>query len=120
MANEFTKNVFAVVDAGDATGFSELFTDQGHMVFANLEPMVGPEAIAKGVGAFFGTIKGLRHEIVNEWVNDADTIVELKVTYDRLDGRSVSIPVVSIWHRADDGLIDHYRVFFDLAPVYAP
>ena len=31
-----------------------------------------------------------------------------------------SIPVVSIWHTRADGLIDDYRVFFDVAPVYAP
>jgi ketosteroid isomerase-like protein len=119
MASEFTNKVFEVVDAADAAGFAEFFTDQGHMVFANNEPLVGPEAIAKGVGAFFGTIRGLRHHIVNEWVVGAETIVELKVTYDRLDGRSVTIPAVSIWHRTEDGAIDHYRVFFDLAPVYA-
>jgi ketosteroid isomerase-like protein len=113
MASEFTSRVFEVVDAGDAAGFAEFFTDQGRMVFAHNEPLVGPEGIAKGVGAFFGTIKGLSHEILNEWVVGADTVVELKVTYDRLDGRSVSIPAVSIWHRTEDGPID-------LAPVYAP
>ncbi len=46
-------------------------------------------------------------------------MAELEVTYDRLDGSSTSIPVVSIWHTGPDGLIDDYRVFFDLTPVYA-
>jgi hypothetical protein len=70
--------------------------------------------------AFFTTIGGLRHQVVNEWVTGEDTVVELKVAYDRLDGRSVSVPAVSIWHVDGDGLIDHYRIFIDLAPVYAP
>jgi hypothetical protein len=56
---------------------------------------------------------------VNDWVVDGSTIVETAVTYDRLDGRSVTIPVVSIWHATDAGMIDDYRVFFDMDPVYA-
>jgi ketosteroid isomerase-like protein len=120
MPTELTERVFATVDARDAAEFSKFFTEEGRMVFANAEAMVGPTAIAEGVRHFFGTIKGLHHEVLNDWSTDTDTVVELKVTYDRLDGRSVSIPVVSIWHVNEDGLIDDYRVFFDLAPVYAP
>ncbi len=69
--------------------------------------------------AFFATIDGMRHDIVNEWVVGTDTIVELTVTYTRKDGRRVAIPVASIWTVGDSGLIDEYRVFFDLAPVFA-
>lgn len=31
----------------------------------------------------------------------------------------VDVPVVSVWHTDASGLIDDYRVFFDLAPVFA-
>jgi hypothetical protein len=65
------------------------------------------------------TVKGLRHAIVSEWHEQGDTVLELGITYDRLDGKQVTIPVVTIYHRRDDGLIDDYRVFFDLAPVFA-
>ena len=58
-------------------------------------------------------------QIMIEWHQGNDTIVELSVTYDRLDGQSVTIPVVSVWSTTDNGLIDDYRVYFDLAPVYA-
>ena len=46
-------------------------------------------------------------------------LVEVEVTYRRLDDKSVSVPAASIWHARDDGLIEDYRVFFDLTPVYA-
>lgn len=120
MTDEFTSRVFALVDANDATAFSRLFTARGHLRFANNEPMTGPDEIEAGVKAFLSTIRGLRHTVVNEWIHGADTVVELSVDYDRLDGREVTIPVVSIWHVDDtSGLIDDYRVFFDLAPVFA-
>jgi len=99
--------------------FAELFAPDGKLVFANGDPMIGPAAIEAGVSGFFETIKGLRHAIVSEWHEQGDTVLELGVTYDRLDGKQVSIPVVTIFHRRNDGLIDDYRVFFDLAPVYA-
>ncbi|MEU9348530.1 nuclear transport factor 2 family protein [Streptomyces sp. NPDC048278] len=119
MSSGFTKNVFALVDSGDAAGFGRLFASCGRMRFANGEPMTGPEAIEAGVKNFFTTIKGLRHTVLREWADGADTIIELSVDYDRLDGRTVTIPVAVIWHVDDSGLFDDYRVYFDLAPVFA-
>jgi ketosteroid isomerase-like protein len=119
LADDLIKRVFATVDGGDASGFSRFFTDNGRMTFGNGEPMTGRAAIEAGVGGFFGTIQGLHHEVVNEWVAGSDYITEAAVTYDRLDGRAVTVPVVSIWHVDHTGLIDDYRVFFDLAPVFA-
>lgn len=55
----------------------------------------------------------------NAWVSGDDHIAELSVSHDPLDGAQVTIPVVSIWRAADDGLIEDYRVFFDLTPVFA-
>ncbi|MFI1705039.1 nuclear transport factor 2 family protein [Streptomyces griseoruber] len=119
MPGDFTSRVFALVDSSDAAGFSRLFAPQGRLRFANNEPMTGPDAIESGVKGFFTTIKGLEHAVLQEWTDGADTIVELSVTYHRLDGGTVTVPVVSIWRLGESGLIDDYRVYFDLAPVYA-
>lgn len=120
MPTEFTDRVFTVVDARDAAGFAALFADDGRFVFGNSEPLVGPAEITEGLDQFFASIDDLRHEVLNEWVTGADTVTELVVTYDRLDGAVVTLPAVSIWHVADGGRIDHYRVYIDLAPLYAP
>ena len=61
----------------------------------------------------------MRHTVVNEWVVGSDTFCELSVSYDRLGGRTVTIPAVTMWHLDDEGRIDDYRVLLDLAPVYA-
>lgn len=119
MTYELTQRVFAAVDKMEPGAFVEFLAEDARVVFGNGAPLVGREAIAAGTQAFFATIKGLHHRIVKEWHVGADTVVETEVTYDRLDGRSVSVPVVSIWRTRADGLIDDYRIFFDLTPVYA-
>jgi ketosteroid isomerase-like protein len=114
------RGIFQKVDTMDPHALDEVFAEDGTMVFGNGEPLVGREAISAGCGAFLSILQGLRHRILNEWQVDADTIAETEVTYTRLDGKEISIPAVSIWRVRDDGLIASYRVYFDVAPIYAP
>jgi hypothetical protein len=120
MPPELTQRIFAAVDTMKPDALTEFITEDARLVFGNADALAGREAIHAGLQAFYSTIKGLRHRIINQWYVDADTVVETEVTYHRLDDRSVSVPVVSIWHAREDGLIDDYRVFFDLTPVYMP
>jgi ketosteroid isomerase-like protein len=114
-----TRDLFAVVDAMDVATLGSLFAENGRIVYGNTQPLVGIDEIRTGTTAFFDTIAGLHHSIVTEWDIGGDTIVELKVTYDRKDGQKVTIPCVTIFHTDAAGKIDDYRVYFDLAPVYA-
>lgn len=117
--SDFTTDVWRRVDSLEVPRFAELFSENGTLVFGNGEAMTGPAEVEAGVSGFFTTIKALHHTVKNEWRVGDTTIVELDVLYDRLDGGHVRIPVVSIWDRGSDGLFTSYRVFFDLAPVYA-
>ena len=112
-------SVFAVLDAMDIDSIMALFAPDARVVFGNGEPMLGVDAIRTGTVAFLDTIAGLHHSIVTEWNFGDDTIAELKVTYDRKDGQQVAIPCVTIFHTRAAGKIDDYRVFFDVAPIYA-
>jgi uncharacterized protein (TIGR02246 family) len=114
-----TRNLFATVDTMDVAKIAALFAEDGRVVFGNGQPLVGIEAIRTGVTAFFATIAGQHHEVVTEWKVLDDTIVEFKVTYDRKDGQQVTIPCVTIFHTDAAGKIDDYRVYFDVAPIYA-
>src|SRR5256714_14377800 len=120
MTHELTERVLAAVDSREPGAFAEFLAEDARLVFGNAEPLVGREAIIAGVQGFLSTLNGLRHHILNQWYVDADTVAEAEVTYSRLDGKSVSIPVESIWHTRADGLIASYRGFFDAVPVYAP
>jgi SnoaL-like domain len=114
-----TRNIFAMIDAMDVATIASLFARDGRVVFGNSQPLVGIDQIHTGTTAFFDTIAGLHHTIVNEWNFSNDTITELKVTYDRKDGQQVTIPCVTIFHSDAAGKIDDYRVYFDVAPIYA-
>jgi hypothetical protein len=113
------RDVFAMTDAMDIAAVVALFSTDARVVFGNGQPMVGVDEIRAGTTAFYDTIAGLHHAIVNEWSFGNDTIVELKVTYDRKDGEQVTIPCVTIFHTDAARKIDDYRVYFDVAPIYA-
>jgi predicted TIM-barrel fold metal-dependent hydrolase len=117
--DSFANTVFAVVDSRDAEAFGALFAPDGRFVFGNADPILGPAAVTEAVAAFFASIRGLHHRIVNRWEVGADTVAELAVDYHRLDGKTVSVPAVSIWTRDGAGLITNYRIFVDLAPLFA-
>ncbi|TDB82281.1 nuclear transport factor 2 family protein [Micromonospora sp. KC721] len=119
MPTDVISQVFALVDHRDADGFAALFAPDGRFTFGNAEPVLGRPAIAEGVTGFFASIRSLRHHIINHWEVAADTVVELAVDYHRLDGRTVTVPAVSIWTRDGAGLITDYRIFVDLAPLFA-
>jgi ketosteroid isomerase-like protein len=114
-----TRNIFAMIDTMDVATIMSLFVEDGRVVYGNGQPLVGIDEIRTGTTAFFTTIAGLHHEIVKEWNVGDDTIIELKVTYDRKDGQQVTIQCVTIFHTNAAGKIDDYRVYFDVAPIYA-
>jgi ketosteroid isomerase-like protein len=118
-ARPHTRDLFAMVDSMDVATIAILFAQDARVVFGNGQPFVGIAAIRTGLTAFFDTIAGLRHEIVKEYNEGDDTIVELKVTYNRKDGQRVTIPCVTIFHVEAAGKIDAYRVYFDVTPIYA-
>lgn len=111
--------ILARIDGMDAAESVKLFAESARLTFGNGQPMVGRDAIKAGTDVFYSSIAGLRHRILNEWTVGQDTIAEAAVTYTRHDGRQVTIPAATIWRVRDDGLITNYRVFIDLAPVYA-
>jgi ketosteroid isomerase-like protein len=119
VSTDFTEHVFAIVDKRDSAAFAALFAPDGRFVFGNADPIVGPAAIGAAVGAFFAGIDGLRHELRNTWVLGADTVAELVVEYDRTGGGSVRIPAVTIFTRDQAGLVSDYRIYVDLAPLFA-
>lgn len=117
MVSEYTRRIFTVVDAKDADGFAGFFADDGVLRFGNAEPLQGRGAIQEAISQFFATIKGLEHQVMNEWIYGDTVIAELEVTYHRHDDKSVTIPAVSIYQQHDNMITDH-RVYLDLAPVH--
>ena len=111
-------DVFADVDRMDAKAFASYLAEDCVLRFGNADEVVGRDAIEAAIAGFFTTVQGLSHRIIEQWEVDGTTIVQNEATYTRMDDRQVTVPAVTIYHRVGD-LIDDYRIYVDLAPVYA-
>lgn len=112
------KMVYRDVDRMDAKAFASIFAEDGRMTFGNMQPMVGRESVEKGTSDFFKTIRGLRHEFVKTWEQGDTAVLEFRATYDRHDGKTVTIPAVTIF-RLQGNRVRDGRVFYDPTPIYA-
>jgi ketosteroid isomerase-like protein len=112
-------NMFRDIDRMDADAWAAYLAPDAVMRFGNADPVHGREACRDALAGFYDTIKGLRHDLVEQWEHGAATIVEAAVTYTRQDDAEVTVPVVTIYRTNANDLISDYRVYIDLAPVFA-
>lgn len=86
---------------------------------ANVPPIAGRAAVEATFADFWSGIKGMRHRR-EQLVTDGDTAFQgSQVTYTRLDGREVTMPVASHLRRDAAGLLDRLWIYIDLGPLYA-
>ena len=117
---ERVKEIFARADACDPDGLSPYLAPDATLTVGNEPPLRGIDEVRAGSERFFSMIAGLRHEILGLWTSDRATTIKLRVTYTRLDGGVVTIPVVTLMETEDGSdLIKEYSVYFDPAPVFA-
>ena len=86
---------------------------------ANVPPIVGREAVEATFAEFWSGVKGMRHRR-EQLVTDGDSAFQgSQVTYTRLDGREVTMPVASHLRRDAAGTLDRLWIYIDLVPLYA-
>jgi ketosteroid isomerase-like protein len=119
IATDFSTRLFDASDAFDLDRYVNFLAPDVRFQFGNAAPILGRENVREAVGAFFGTIAGIKHDILVEWFPEKNVSVQkLSVTYTRHDGNTVVLPAVNILQIQDD-LITDYQIYVDLAPVYA-
>lgn len=111
-------DMYANVDAMRLDAFIAGLTPDVEVVVGNNPAMRGRQAVKEGIGYFWSTIQGLKHNFVNVVEGQGLTFLEAKVDYRRKDGRKVTVPVVSVLERNGD-LVKSLRIYFDVSPVYA-
>lgn len=111
-------DLFADIDSMEPDRFAQHLSPDATMRFGNAPPVHGRDAIRDAWASFCETLDGVHHDVVEQWDHGEAGIVEAFVTYTRKDGRRVTVPVVTIY-RAHGELIDDYRIFVDLAPLFA-
>ncbi len=113
--------VFETIDEMKAGEYASYFAEDASFRFGNAEPIVGRQTIRDAMVVFFATIKGLRHEVVGVWKGEWEQgdvySVETEVTYTRTDDEVVSLPATSTMRMYGD-LIQDWRIFADISPVY--
>lgn len=115
---DWVREYYDDVDAMALDPWLGRHTDDVVVTFGNNPPAKGKEQVGEAIAGFWTTIGGLRHDIRTTHT-DGDTVaLEVDVTYERKDGRSVTVPCASILHRRGE-LVDSLSIYIDLAPVYA-
>ena len=103
----------------DAAAFGEVLTDDATFRFGSGPATVEKSNIVPLVTGFFGQIKGLRHDLFVAWESPVVLAYEANVTYLRRDDRTVVIPYANVLRLRGD-LIHDYRIYIDIAPLFAP
>lgn len=110
--------LFEDIDSMDPDRYARHLSDDVVMRFGNGERIVGRDAVREAWATFCADLHGVSHDLIERWEAGTATIVESLVTYTRSDDSSVTVPAVTIYRSSGD-LIDDYRIFIDLAPLFA-
>jgi ketosteroid isomerase-like protein len=117
--SDWIREYFGIVDRMDMEGYLARHTDDVRFRFANAPTTTGKEPIRDGLTQLWGSIEGLRHDIVQVWDTDGAGISEANVVYTRKDGSQVGIPATTILRKRGN-LVEDVRIYMDLAPLFAP
>jgi hypothetical protein len=109
--------LFEDIDSMEPDRFAGHLAENVRFRFGNADPVIGRDAVRDVWAGFCETIDGVRHDLVDQWDTGTATIAEADATYTRKDGSTVTVPVVTIYRGED--LIDDYRIFIDVAPLFA-
>lgn len=86
---------------------------------ANVPRILGRDAVQATFADFWSGVRGMRH-LREQLVVEGETAFQgSQVTYTRLDGREVTMPVASHLRRDEAGTLDRLWIYIDLGPLYA-
>jgi ketosteroid isomerase-like protein len=122
---EIIKRLFATFEAGPsdptkaADEYVTFLTEDARFRLGNPEPLVGREAIQDSLVAFCQQVKGIYHDVKQMWEPEENVVLlNLEVTYNRLDGTAVTLPVMDFFRFQGD-LIQELQIFMDINPLFA-
>lgn len=110
--------LFAAIDAMDVEAFTGFLTDNASFRFGSAPAACGKAAIEAAVGEFFASLAGLSHVITAMATRGDMLFCEGETTYTRHDGKNVVVPFADVFEY-EGGKIAEYRIYADLAPLFA-
>jgi len=95
------------------------FGDDIDLRIANMPLIQGREGAEQAFEQFWSTLTGMSHKR-EQLVVDGDCAFQGSVvTYTRLDGKTISMPVASHLRRRGEGRLNRLWIYIDLAPLFA-
>ncbi|MBN3898761.1 MAG: nuclear transport factor 2 family protein [Nostoc sp.] len=120
---QIIKYLFEALESGTNTPIQSsekyvtFLTESAQFRFGNLDALVGHKAIKDSLVDFCQQVKSIYHDIKREWEIGDVVFLDMEVTYYRLDGISVTLPVMDLFQFQDD-LIQEVQIFMDINPVF--
>ncbi len=110
--------LLASIDAKDTAKFVSYLTPDGEFIFGNAPAAVGHAAVGAAVSGFFAAIRSCQHRLTATWDGPESAVGEGTVTYTRLDGSTITLPFVDVFHFRG-GKIGRYQIYMDVNPLFA-
>ena len=110
--------LFVSIDSMDTEGFLDFIAGDAEFRFGSAPPVQGRAGIRSAVEGFFSSIAALSHDLKRIVAQDDTVVCEGEVTYTRHDGSSITLPFCNVFE-TDGGAITLYRIYIDVAPLYA-
>ena len=111
------EQLFAAIDAKDASAFAGYLSDECTFRFGNQEPVLGRAEVENYVGAFFESIQDLEHRIEDVWSFGDAIVCHGMVTYTRRNGSELTVPFANVF-MIEDRKIREYLIFADTSALY--
>jgi ketosteroid isomerase-like protein len=118
VAFNYASEVYEAVDSKDEQRLARFLTETCTFVYANSDPVIGRANIAESSKNFMALIAGIKHQLLDVWAFNDVIVSRLDVTYTRKGESTLTVPAVTIW-RMRAGQIDDYRIYIDVAPLFA-
>ncbi len=96
----------------------ESFSPDVEVAVGNNPVMRGRAAAKDGLGGLFQAIAGMKHHYVHVATSGSRTFLEMKVDYQRHDGKTVTVPAVTVIERSGSA-IRSLHIYLDIGPVFA-
>lgn len=120
---DLIKQMFLTGEGMNVENFVKFYTDDAVYQFSNFPVVYGPEGIRKSSGSFedkgsfLGQVEGVCHHLKTIWELGDTLIVEMEVTYVRLDGKSFTLPACDVIDFEGD-LVKSMKIFMDISPMF--
>ena len=110
---------FRDVDTFRIDALAAWLADDVEVRFGNAPPIHGRDAAVEAFTGFFSSIAGIAHRRETVVADGPLATQQSVVTYTRLDGGTVAMPVASHLRRVGGTSIDRLWIYIDMAPLFA-